>query len=115
VGDISLKNWRSTMMESVFLRKIQLAFNLDDERHAILQLSKGKLTTDPKKHSGLGIFFTSRMFDCFAILSGGLFFTHESNRQTDWFMPRDQFKNGTGVWMKIDNESTRTAQEIYNQ
>jgi anti-sigma regulatory factor (Ser/Thr protein kinase) len=96
-------------------KKIQLAFNLDDERHAILQLSKGKLTTDPKKHSGLGIFFTSRMFDSFDILSGGLFFTHESNSQSDWLMQRDHFKNGTGVWMKIDNESTRTAQEIYNQ
>lgn len=96
-------------------KKIQLALNLEDERHAILQLSKGKLTTDPKKHSGLGIFFTSRMFDSFDILSGGLFFTRESNRQTDWLMQRDQFKNGTGVWMKIDNESTRSAQEIYNQ
>jgi hypothetical protein len=30
-------------------------------------------------------------------------------------MQRDHFKNGTAVWMKIDNESTRTAQEIYNQ
>jgi hypothetical protein len=96
-------------------KKIQLALNLDDERHAILQLAKGKLTTDPKKHSGLGIFFTSRMFDSFDILSGGLFFTHESSSQTDWLLQRDNFTNGTGVWMKIDNESTRTPQEIYDQ
>jgi hypothetical protein len=41
-------------------------FNLDDERHAILELSKGKLTSDPSRHNGEGIFFTSRMFDDFA-------------------------------------------------
>jgi STAS-like domain of unknown function (DUF4325)/Histidine kinase-like ATPase domain len=96
-------------------KKIQLALNLADERHAILELAKGKLTTDPKKHSGLGIFFTSRMFDSFDILSGGLFFTHESTSQNDWLMRRDQFKGGTGVWMKSRNDSTRTAEQIYNQ
>jgi biotin operon repressor len=34
-------------------RKIQAALGLLDERHAILELSKGKLTTDPKRHSEL--------------------------------------------------------------
>lgn len=41
-------------------RKIQREKNLLDERHAIFELSKGKLTTDPKRHTGEGIFFTSR-------------------------------------------------------
>ncbi|EQD65519.1 regulatory protein, ArsR, partial [mine drainage metagenome] len=53
-------------------RKIQSKLGLLDERHAILELSKGKLTTDPKNHSGEGIFFTSRMFDSFDILVGRL-------------------------------------------
>src|SRR5689334_16304502 len=42
--------------------KIATTLHLEDERHAVLELSKGKLTTDPKRHSGEGIFFTSRMF-----------------------------------------------------
>ena len=53
-------------------KKIQKALDLLDERHAILELAKGKLTTDPKHHTGEGIFFTSRMFDEFTILSGGV-------------------------------------------
>ena len=57
-------------------RKIQSELNLADERHAILELAKGKLTTDPKGHTGQGIFFTSRLLDSFDILSGGVFFTH---------------------------------------
>ena len=39
--------------------------HLLDERHAILELSKDQLTTDPARHTGDGIFFTSRMFDSF--------------------------------------------------
>lgn len=47
---------------------------MDDERDAILELSKGKLITDAENHAGEGIFFTSRVFDEFAVISGGLFF-----------------------------------------
>ena len=36
--------------------KIQKDFNLDDPRHALLELSKGKLTSDPANHSGEGYF-----------------------------------------------------------
>jgi anti-sigma regulatory factor (Ser/Thr protein kinase)/predicted transcriptional regulator len=50
--------------------KIQKECGLDDSLHAILELSKGKLTTDPETHTGEGIFFTSRMFDTFVISSG---------------------------------------------
>ncbi len=65
-------------------RKIQTALGLLDERHAIFELHKGKLTTDPQRHTGEGIFFTSRMFDSFDILSGGVYFFHEFGKPEDW-------------------------------
>lgn len=58
-------------------RKIQAELGLLDERHAVLELAKGKLTTDPARHSGEDIFFTSRMFDDFVILSCGVYFSHK--------------------------------------
>jgi hypothetical protein len=36
--------------------KIMKHFNLADAREALLELSKGKLTSDPRNHSGEGIF-----------------------------------------------------------
>lgn len=58
-------------------RKIQEAFSLDDPREAILELAKGKLTTDPARHTGEGIFFSSRCCDDFqthlSTLSPGIF------------------------------------------
>lgn len=96
-------------------RKIQAAMNLLDERHAVLELAKGKFTTDPKNHSGEGIFFTSRMFDFFDILSGGVFFSHELGHPEDWISELDQSREGTFVWMKLYNHTSRTTRKVFDQ
>jgi len=96
-------------------RKIQRALNLLDERHAILELAKGKLTTDPQNHTGEGIFFTSRMFDAFDILSGGVYFSHEFGDEKDWILERDLEQDGTLVWMKLHNHTARTTKKIFDQ
>jgi STAS-like domain of unknown function (DUF4325) len=96
-------------------RKIQSAMDLLDERHAILELSKGKLTTDPKNHSGQGIFFSSRMFDSFSILSGGVYFGHEIDEKEDWILERPEAKTGTTAWMKLNNHTARSAKKIFDQ
>jgi hypothetical protein len=96
-------------------KKIQTAMNLLDERHAILELSKGKLTTDPKNHTGQGIFFTSRMLDSFDILAGGVFFSHTFGNEEDWLLQREQFRPGTAVFMKLDNYTSRRVKAIFDQ
>ncbi len=96
-------------------KKIQIELGLLDERHAVLELAKGKLTTDPANHTGEGIFFTSRMFDKFQILSGGTYFSHEFGDPADWILERPQFDSGTSVWMKINNHTARTLKRIFDQ
>lgn len=95
-------------------RKIQENLGLLDERHAILELAKGKLTTDPANHTGEGIFFTSRMFDAFDILSGGTFFTHRIDYDEDWIL-ESKSRSGTWVWMKLNNHTARTTKKIFDQ
>lgn len=95
-------------------KKIQKAMNLLDERHAILELAKGKLTTDPKRHSGEGIFFTSRMFDRFDIRSGEVYFNHQFGQSEDWILERDNFAEGTSVWMEINNHTARTTKKVFD-
>jgi anti-sigma regulatory factor (Ser/Thr protein kinase) len=96
-------------------KKIQAELDLLDERHAILELSKGKLTTDPDNHTGEGIFFTSRMFDDFDILSGGTYFSHKFGEKEDWILERDKFSSGTAVWMKLNNHTSRTTKKIFDK
>lgn len=96
-------------------RKIQEALRLLDERHAIFELSKGKLTTDPKHHTGEGIFFTSRVFDKFDILSGGVFFTHDFGDSEDWLFERQTPGSGTTVFLRLGNHTSRTTRTIFDQ
>jgi anti-sigma regulatory factor (Ser/Thr protein kinase) len=95
--------------------KIQREFNLDDPLHAILELSKGKLTTDPTHHSGEGIFFTSRIFDRFTILSDKLSFEHLES-DNDWLLEdKDTVFSGTLVDMRIDLRSKQTTQQVFDR
>lgn len=96
-------------------KKIQQAMSLLDERHAVLELAKGKLTTDPSNHSGEGIFFTSRMFDEYEILSGSVYFSHEYGKEEDWIMERPKTIDGTAVFMKLHNHASRTTTKIFDQ
>lgn len=94
--------------------KITRDLGLEDHRHAILELSKGKLTTDPEHHTGEGIFFTTRMFDEFSILSGNLYFSHSLDND-DWLLETKKSSgNGTFITMVIELQSNRTAKEVFD-
>lgn len=97
-------------------RKITAAFDLPDERLALLELSKGKLTTDPRRHTGEGVFFTSRMFDRFQIASGDLVFDHDDAAADDLLNDIDlrHARRGTTVLMDIASDSKRTARQVFD-
>jgi hypothetical protein len=97
----------------IFL-KIQQSLNLFDPRESILELAKGKLTTDPSNHSGEGIFFSSKVFDLFDIRSGSLHFMHDDGLN-DLLIERDENAEGTLVVMRLFNDSMRTTKEIFDK
>lgn len=96
-------------------KKIQAAMDLADERHAVLELAKGKFTTDPGNHSGEGIFFTSRMFDKFMISSGEVFFSHEFDEREDWIFQSSSSAGGTFVKMVLHNHTARTTKKVFDK
>jgi len=98
--------------EGIFL-KIQKALDLWDARESILELAKGKLTTDPSRHTGEGIFFSSKATDRFDIISGNLHFTHEW-RGMDWLLDRQSDAPGTRVMMCLANDSDRTLKSVFD-
>jgi len=95
-------------------RKIQVAMGLIDERHAILELAKGKLTTDPAHHTGQGVFFASRLLDFFGVRSGTAVFTHGLHPD-DWIYERPESPPGTSVLMSLNNHSRRTCKGVFDQ
>lgn len=99
--------------EGIFHR-IQRLLGLYDPREAILELAKGKLTTDPQHHSGQGIFFTSRMFDKFSILSRNLSFIHERGTE-DWLNDNIDEEPGTTVILTLENDCIRTTKSVFDE
>lgn len=105
--------WVADTGEGIFL-KIARALDLYDPRESILELAKGKLTTDPANHSGEGIFFSSKVFDLFDIQSGALHFMHDDGLD-DILIERPKNAPGTLVLMRLDNRSPRTTKEIFDK
>ena len=79
----------------------------------ICELFKGKLTTDPKNHSGEGIFFSSKLMDDFMIISSGRTF---SSNKSKCGTKSDDFSNhnGTYIIMSLSNFTQKNPQEIFN-
>ncbi|MCB1937039.1 MAG: DUF4325 domain-containing protein [Nitrosomonas sp.] len=105
--------WVADDGEGIF-NKIQNALDLYDPREAILELAKGKFTTDPENHSGEGIFFSSKVFDLFDIRSGSLHFMHDHGWD-DRLIERPKTSPGTLVVMRLMNDSKRTTKEIFDK
>lgn len=102
--------------EGIFKRITRLC-GLEDERHAIMELSKGKLTTDPERHTGEGIYFTSRVFDEFEIESKGLTYTHYDSDAFDFLFDSDikMEEMGTMVVMVIRLDSDRRLKSVFDE
>ncbi|MEM9728174.1 MAG: DUF4325 domain-containing protein [Myxococcota bacterium] len=98
-------------------KKIMLAADLEEERDAFLELRKGGFTTDPDRHSGQGIFFTSRMFDDYSIMSGDLMFHHSFPvPEYDFLLGNESNKApGTTIHMRLDNNTARTTRQVFDQ
>ncbi len=101
--------------EGIF-KKLKRVCNLLDERQALFELTKGKLTTDPDHHTGEGIFFTSRVFDKFEIDSKGVKFSHNDQFDYDCIIESEfsEKEAGTAVYMLIEKGSDRNLQEVFD-
>jgi anti-sigma regulatory factor (Ser/Thr protein kinase) len=102
--------------EGIF-RKIKRLYDLPDERQALFELSKGKLTTDPEHHSGEGIFFTSRLCDAFVIESKGVRFCHDATCAFDVILETGIAEKdvGTAVYMRISRHSAHDIQSVFDE
>lgn len=97
--------------------KIQKDFKLADPRSALLELSKGKITSDKKRHTGEGIFFTSRMFDQFVITSGNLFYLRERIENDEWLIETNDViedVRGTSIYMQISTDAQWTTRTVFD-
>lgn len=91
-----------------------------DEKDALVELYKGKITSAASAHSGEGIFFSSKAVDTFAIWSGGKVYKCYGGRDHTVLENRllayvSRFQNiGTLVMMTLENETARDLAEVFD-
>lgn len=96
-------------------RNVMRKRGLKSELESIQELLKGKTTTQPKAHSGEGIFFTSKTADIFVLDSFGVQMI-VNNRIGDVFISRSKkSKRGTSVSFEINTGSDRHLNEVFKR
>jgi len=92
--------------------KIHEAFSLDDPTLAMLELSKGKLTSQPQRHTGRGLFFTSKLADIFDLHANERAFQRREWEGGGWTPGRALLRQGTSVYAAIALDTTRTLDGV---
>lgn len=94
--------------------KLRTGLALANDFEAIQELSKGKRTTDRERHTGEGIFFTSKAVDIFRISSSGIRWTVDNLRH-DIALGVAPTAIGTSVECQIDPQTERSLRAIFEE
>lgn len=91
-----------------------------DYQDALIELYKGKFTSNSLCHSGEGIFFTSKIMREFAIWSDNAIFSSGCFEKNEFVQSHlisyytHVKKIGTMVVMKLENDTTRKLREVFD-
>lgn len=95
-------------------RSVRERMELPNDLAALQEIEKGKATTAPDRHTGEGIFFTSRAVDVFLLESGELRWTVD-NLRDDIAVGDAEARRGTRVRCEISPDSERILSKIFGQ
>jgi hypothetical protein len=87
---------------------------LPDLFASVQELSKGKRTTAPERHSGEGIFFTSKAVDLFTLAANGIVWTVDNLRH-DQALGASAVRVGTTVRFSVDPGTERDLGAVFRQ
>jgi STAS-like domain of unknown function (DUF4325)/MerR family regulatory protein len=94
--------------------KLREGLHLASEFEAVQELSKGKRTTDRKRHTGEGIFFTSKAVDIFRLTSSGVRWTVDNLRH-DTALGVVPASDGTSAVCQVDPQTDRSLAGIFHE
>jgi len=94
--------------------KLEEGLRLGSEFEAVQELSKGKRTTDPARHTGEGIFFTSKVVDLFRLTSSGVRWTVD-NLRNDQALGTSAPMLGTSVQCQVDPHTDRVLADVFRE
>jgi hypothetical protein len=89
-------------------------FGFESESRAVEELMKGKTTTMAERHSGEGVFFTSKVGDFVAFRSHAFELVCD-NAHEDVFLRSTRMLRGTEVVFRLARHSRRDLQAVFRE
>jgi anti-sigma regulatory factor (Ser/Thr protein kinase) len=97
-------------------KNIAKHFHIQDLREAVVRLHQGKVTTEKTKHTGQGIFFTSRAFDYFCLSANGYMYIKDNSKDDEWYWESQkdiEKESGTSIEMRISKNSKKALKDVF--
>lgn len=94
-------------------RHVRDKLGLETELEALQELSKGKTTTMPSRHSGEGLFFSSKASSWVEISSGELRWVIDNRRGDMAVGALDPPEEGTRVRVEVDSDIDRDLNQVF--
>ncbi len=88
------------------------AFGITDPALAMLELAKGKLSSQPDRHSGRGLFYTAKLADVFDLHANNAAFQQRDWQRDQWQRGRPACPSGTAVYVAICLDTDRTLDAV---
>lgn len=92
---------------------VQEHFDLPSEMDAIAHIAKGQQTTSPERHTGQGLFFTSRVVDTFEVAAGAHAWQVD-NLRNDAAIAPSIIQRGTRVILRTALRGTRSPKMVFD-
>lgn len=90
---------------------IHRSWQIADPAVAMMELAKGKLTAQPERHCGHGLFFVARAADIFDLHANRQAFQRRPGK-SGWFGLRPLERHGTSIFLAIALDTPRTLDDV---
>jgi len=92
--------------------RVARSFRIADPALAMLELTKGKLTSEPRRHTGHGLYFTTRIADILDLHANGAAFQHRAWQRHRWHRTAPAARQGTSVFVAIALDTPVTLDDV---
>lgn len=92
--------------------RVARSFSITDPALAMLELTKGKLTSEPQRHTGRGLYFTTRIADVLDLHANSAAFQHRAWQRHQWQRTTPAARQGTSVFVAIALDTPVTLDDV---
>lgn len=96
-------------------RNMSEGLGLGGPSEALVEVTKGKRTTQPDRHAGEGLFFTLRAADVASLSSNGYIVVADASQGADRFAAGSSRNAGTVVTVRLNLDTGRQLADVFGQ